>query len=147
MKQERYSSSDVERLLRELAEADRGRMDDAQIARHLSLIDREVARNYHRSLYRSLARYAAALVLMAGGLAFLVLGGREEEELTAKSPRDAAAQGEWVAERRAYLSQLESSTESGFSPLPQERYAGNAPYRYGVSVYGHYEYTACTDTL
>lgn len=140
MKKEIYGSDDVERMLRELAAADGCRMDDAMTERCLAVIDEVFERHAHRQVYRRLASCAAVLALAAAGLS-LLFRSADEVPVAVQAAPPAEHEG------RAMLSHLDSSMVAGFSPRPQETYAGKNRQTYGVSVYGHYEYSACTDTL
>ncbi|HIX89101.1 MAG TPA: hypothetical protein H9976_08305 [Candidatus Akkermansia intestinavium] len=144
MKKEIYGSDDVERMLRELAAADGCRMDDAMTERCLAVIDEVFERHAHRQVYRRLASCAAVLALAAAGLS-LFFRSADEVPVAVQAAVQAAPPAEH--EGRAMLSHLDSSMVAGFSPRPQETYAGKNRQTYGVSVYGHYEYSACTDTL
>lgn len=147
MKKVIYGSEDVERMLRELAAADGCRMDDAMTERCLAVIDEVFERHAHRQVYRRLASCAAVLALAAAGLSLFFRSA--DEVPVAAQPAVKAVQAAQPAEHegRAMLSHLDSSMVAGFSPRPQETYAGKNQQTYGVSVYGHYEYSACTDTL
>ena len=161
MKKE-YTCADVEQLLREIAAQERDApcecdkhippdacvMDDAMTQRFSAIIAQESARVTRISYYKLLAHCAAVVLLASVGIYFLSdtpmpgVTAVPVEPMGKQSPTKGL-----TGENRTLLSHLDATTESGFSPVPQETYDGREQHRYGVSVYGHYEYTACTDTL
>lgn len=148
MKREKYSSSDVEQILRELAELDRSRMDDAMTERCLAIIADEVENSSRRHAYKRLLQCAAVLAIMAVGISFFLKGSTDEAAVVARTTPDIEQSLPIIKqEGRELLSHLDASMEFGFSPLPQETYTGRGSRLYGVSVYGNCEYAVCTDTL
>lgn len=139
MNKKPYSSLDVEKLLRELAEVDRCRMDDAMTAHFLDIIDKEVRNCSRRLLYRRLSQGAAAVLVLGG--AFLI-----EQNLHLLS-FDTEGGPSAITQQQVPLIHLDATMQAGFSPAPQKLYTRRNKRRYGVSVLGHYHYTACTDTL
>lgn len=148
MKKSRYSNDDVEDILRTLAQHDRVPMDDAMTERGLAVIDAAVATGYRCYLRRKLARFFAAAAILGIALSLLLVDGGEGAPPLAKehgTPPAPSARGE--EEQRAFLRQLDCTTEAGFAPAPQAVYAGNGALRYGVSVQEKYDYVACSDTF
>ena len=152
MKKERYTCDDVEALLHEMAEHDRQccRMSDALTERLLREIDGVANRVARERFYRISAQMVAACLVLSGFVVYEYLMHKEPvaNELHADSAAiDSGCQPSMNKGNRAVLSQLDSSMEAGFSPLPRETYASKSNRRYGVSVCEQFEYTACTDSL
>ncbi len=123
-------------------------MDDAMTERLLSIIDNEVEYSSRRYIYKKLSPYAAVLCLMSIGISFLFTESDDEVTIATETTTDNASQQAVIRnEKRAMLGHIDGTLKAGFSPEPQESYVGHGKYRYGVSIYGHYEYTACTDAL
>lgn len=148
MKKEKYSSEDVERILREIVEFDRGRMDDAMTERCLAIIDDEIERSSRRYIYKKISQCAAVLtIVMVGISVFKEEATNVVTVVTETTPNIEQSHPIIKQERRVMLSHLDCSMEAGFSPLPQETYTGKDKQVYGVSIYGNFEYTVCTDTM
>lgn len=148
MKREEYINEDVEQILQELAEEDRCRMDDTMTERILSIIDDEVEYSYRKRIYKKTVQCAAALVLTGVCISILYSVSNDTVTVVTETPvgRDIPHSNS-LNEKRALLSYLDSTMESGFSPMPHETYAGETNRIYGVSLYEEFEYTVCTDTL
>ncbi len=159
---EKYTCADVEKLLREIAAQERKysctrenlaephecEMDDAMTQRLLAVIDNEGVRTTRTSYYKLLASCAAVVLLASIGCFFLLDSHLVEVASVREASTMASPQARSLkVANRTLLSHLDATTESGFSPAPQETYEGRDKRRYGVSVHGTYEYTACTDTL
>ena len=148
MKSEKYDSTDIEHILRELAESDRCHMNDELTERCLAIIDDEIERCSRRSIYKKLSQCAAALAIIAIGISFFLQEPTMEvATITEKPSKIEQSQPIIQREKRTMLSQLDCSIEAGFSPIPQKTYTGKDKQIYGVGIYGKYKYTVCADTL
>lgn len=148
MKREEFINEDVEQILRELAEEDRCLMDDSMSERILSIIDNEVEYSYRKRIYKKTTQCAAALLLTGVCVTILFNVSNDTVTVVTETPvgRDKP-HSDQLNKKRALLSYLDSTMESGFSPVPHETYDGETNRKYGVSLYAEYEYTVCTDTL
>lgn len=156
MKPKQYTCDDVEQLLHALAAQERQnyceescRMDDAMTHRLLDVINAELSRCSRMGRYKRWAQCAALVLMGALGIAYFSNGSAAvtptvvPQEPMVHLPTSTSSK----EEKKALLGLLDSTMESGFSPSPQETYAGRNHRHYGVSIYGSCEYTACTDTL
>lgn len=141
MNKKPYSNLDVENLLKELAEFDKCRMNDTMTAHLLDIIDHEVKTCSRHLLYKRLLQSAAAVLVLLLGVAFFVKQDVPQPSFhTENGPCG-------ITKQQVPLTHLDNTMQAGFSPVPQELYTRRNKRRYGVSVSGHYNYTACTDTL
>lgn len=156
MSPKQYTCDDVEHLLHELAAQERQcsreeacRMDDAMTHRLLDVVNAELARCSRMRSYKRWAQCAALVLMGTLGIVYFSSSSAEVppsevgQSPMGNLPTSAADKDE----KKALLGLLDSTMESGFSPQPQETYAGRDQRHYGVSIYGSCEYTACTDTL
>lgn len=157
MTKKQYSDTDVEQLLQEAARQDRRPMEADATERFLDLIRKEAERHTQAPSYKRLVPWAVAAAMVALAALLPLLSepnpvGTESALTAAVSHPDPSRGAVRKAAgmdmgRRAFLSHIDGTMEAGFGPAPQEIYQGNTRYRYGASVYGKYEYKACTDTL